>query len=60
MEVKLGGILKLFDGLDVTDLNRPRHGRIDLSNWISICCFIPKRMYSTFYFLKTDLDNLGL
>ena len=29
VEVKLDGILKLFDGLEATDLNRPRHGRID-------------------------------
>ena len=27
VEVKLDGILKLFDGLEVTDLNRPRHGK---------------------------------
>ena len=29
VEVKLYGILKLFDGLEATDLNRPRHRKID-------------------------------
>ena len=51
-EVKLDGILKLFDGLEATDLNIPRHGRIDCLIEYQYAAFHPTKK------MKTDLDML--
>ena len=43
VEVKLDGILKLFEGLEITDLNRPRHRRIDCLIGYKYAAFHPTK-----------------
>ena len=60
VEVKLDGILKLFDGLETTDLNRPRHKRIDCLIEYQYAAFHPTKKCAVDHFLRleTDLDML--
>ena len=43
VELKLDSILKLFDGLEATVLNRPRHGRIDCLIGYQYAAFHPTK-----------------